>query len=182
MTDKDILAGAPKDATHYAEGMHYLALNANKKWMRYDPNGIGKYRWFEADEYKLSYMRSFRSLADIALIVELKKERDANARQAHRFAVFLCKTVEKLDGIPEFEPTKLLLSRLISGNELQAHNLEQRANEVEDFVSSYHGDNMDFSQAERRIENLRNKAKRLREPKQPGWLRDNNTHTSEGVE
>ena len=73
MNEQHILDNAPEGATHYAEGMHYLALNKSKKWMRHDPNGIGGYCWFEADSYKLSYMRSFRSLSDIKRIAELEK-------------------------------------------------------------------------------------------------------------
>jgi len=158
MNDKEILAGAPDGATHIE-----VLASTKVYYLKKDKNGMG-YAVFISNEWTTSMAVTgyVRSLADIARIVELEKERDAHARQAHRFAVFLCKTVEKLDGIPEFEPTKQMLSRLVSGNELQAHNLEQQAKGIKDFVANYCGDNMDFSQAERRIENLHNQANQLR--------------------
>ena len=76
MTDQEILDNAPKGATHYSQGIHYLALNSSNSWMRYDPNGFANAKWFAANDYKLSYSnKNFRSLADIKRIAELEKER-----------------------------------------------------------------------------------------------------------
>ena len=74
MNDQEILDNAPKGATHYSQGIHYLALNSSNSWMRYDPNGFANAKWFAANDYKLSYSnKNFRSLADIKRITELEK-------------------------------------------------------------------------------------------------------------
>ena len=74
MNDKQILENAPEGATHYAQGIHYLAYNSSGNWMRYDPNGIAGFCWFEANNLKFEYVKSFRSLSDIKRIVELEKQ------------------------------------------------------------------------------------------------------------
>ena len=75
MDNQKILDNAPEGATHYSQGMHYLSLNSNNNWMRYDPSGFANAKWFEANDYKLSYSnKNFRSLADIKRIAELEKE------------------------------------------------------------------------------------------------------------
>ena len=74
MNNKQILDNAPEGATHYAEGMHYLAYNKSGDWMRYDPNGIGGFCWFNANDFKFSYTRSFHSLSDLRRIVELEAQ------------------------------------------------------------------------------------------------------------
>jgi len=56
----------------------------------------------------------------------------------------------------------LLFSNVEPSVSLEAHNLEQQAKGVKDFVANYCGDRMDFSQADRRIENLHNQANQLR--------------------
>lgn len=71
MTNQKILDNAPEGATHHAQGMHYLALNNAGNWMRYDNNGFAGAKWFEANDFKFSYVKSFRSLADIKRIAEL---------------------------------------------------------------------------------------------------------------
>jgi hypothetical protein len=74
MTNQKILDNAPKGATHYSQGIHYLALNSSNSWMRYDPNGFANAKWFAANDYKLSYSnKNFRSLADIKRITEVEK-------------------------------------------------------------------------------------------------------------
>ena len=74
MNNKEILDNAPKGATHYSQGIHYLALNSSNNWMRYDPNGFDNAKWFEANDYKLSYCNNnMRSLADIKRIVDLER-------------------------------------------------------------------------------------------------------------
>lgn len=74
MTNQKILDNAPKGATHYSQGINYLALNSSNSWMRYDPNGFANAKWFAANDYKLSYSnKDFRSLADIKRITELEK-------------------------------------------------------------------------------------------------------------
>lgn len=73
MTDQEILDNAPRGATHYSQGIHYLALNSSNSWMRYDPNGFANAKWFAANDYKLSYSnKNFRSLADIKRIIDLE--------------------------------------------------------------------------------------------------------------
>lgn len=69
-----IIDEAPEGATHYAEGMHYLAYNKSGDWMRYDPNGIGGFCWFNANDFKFSYTRSFHALSDLHRIVRLETE------------------------------------------------------------------------------------------------------------
>jgi hypothetical protein len=73
MTNQEILDNAPEGATHYSQGIHYLALNSSNSWMRYDPNGFANAKWFAANDYKLSYSnKNFRSLADIKRIIDLE--------------------------------------------------------------------------------------------------------------
>ena len=38
--------------------------------MRYDADGFAGAKWFEANDYKFSHVRSFRSLADIQDLVD----------------------------------------------------------------------------------------------------------------
>ena len=74
MTDQEILDNAPEGATHYSQGIHYLALNSRGTWMRYNPNGFDNVKWFKADYYPSAYYnKNFRSLADIRRIVELEE-------------------------------------------------------------------------------------------------------------
>ena len=73
--DELIIENAPEGATHHSQGMHYLSLNSSNNWMRYDPNGFKNAKWFKADDYLLAYCnKSFRSLADITELVELRKK------------------------------------------------------------------------------------------------------------
>ena len=83
---KKIVEGAPERATHYAQGMHYLACNNSGKWMRYDPNGIGGLCWFDANEFKFSYTKNFHNLADLRVIIELServRELEDNREKAY---------------------------------------------------------------------------------------------------
>lgn len=73
MNNQDILNNAPKGATHYAPKMNYISGDSNGKWFRYDPNGLNGLCWFEANDYKFSYVDDFRALTDIARIVELEE-------------------------------------------------------------------------------------------------------------
>lgn len=76
MDNQEILNNAPEGATHYAQNLHYISLNKNGDWMRYDENGFTGAKWFNANDYKFSYVREFRSLADIKLIVKLEKTKE----------------------------------------------------------------------------------------------------------
>ena len=76
MTNQEILDNAPDGATHHAQGAHYLSLNESGNWMRYDDNGFAGAKWFDANDFKFSYVKSFRSLADIKRIAELEKEQN----------------------------------------------------------------------------------------------------------
>jgi len=105
MTDQEILDNAPKGATHYSQGMHYLALNSKNNWMRYDQNGVKNANWFKADDYLLAYCnKSFRSLADIKRIAELERDAFVKSNEAnaatHRAIEML---LEKDDRIAELE-------------------------------------------------------------------------------
>tara|TARA_Y100000310_G_C20689941_1_gene821576 strand:+ start:3352 stop:3810 length:459 start_codon:yes stop_codon:yes gene_type:complete len=85
MTDQEILDNAPEGATHYAPKLHYIARNKNGDWMRYDPNGIGGYCWFEANDYYLSYADDYRSLSDIRQLVEKNKRIEALELQCAKY-------------------------------------------------------------------------------------------------
>jgi hypothetical protein len=90
MTNQEILDNAPEGATHYSQGIHYLALNSRGTWMRYDPNGFDNAKWFKADHYPLHYFdKNFRSLADIKRIAELEKERETQ-EQALKELLYCC--------------------------------------------------------------------------------------------
>lgn len=69
-----IVAGAPDGATHYAPDMHYLAYNNSGNWMRYEPNLIGGFCWFAADDFKFSYTSDFQSLDTLRTIIDLHDE------------------------------------------------------------------------------------------------------------
>jgi hypothetical protein len=94
-------------------------------------------------------------------IAELKKERDALHITLQELAIDVvdrgCGHVGA--GLSEFASN---LVKFGAWKEIQARNLEQQAKGI-DFVNNYRGNRMDFSQAERRIVDLRTQAKQLRE-------------------
>lgn len=189
MTDKEILAGAPEGANIVDMDNLFFdgygnQLSKNGKWSISNRN----------PHYP-------RSLADIRALVEkderikeLDKERVELQSYAVRVVTFIICAVEKLRDIPEFKPTGDVLNRAIKLTPkiaLEAHNLEQQISAVKQLISNvgvFQGSEsvgcyLDYDMVIDELNKL--KAKQLREgvePKQPGWLRDNNTHTGEGVE
>lgn len=71
---RQIVAGAPKGATHYAPNMPYFAYNNSGNWMWYEPNVLGGFCWFTAEGFKLKYTSDFQSLDTLRQIIDLHDE------------------------------------------------------------------------------------------------------------
>jgi hypothetical protein len=73
-TLESIIKSKPEGATHYAENFRFLVFNSSNKWMRYDPNGLNGFCWFNADKLNLESIKNIRSLADIQKQIDQLKE------------------------------------------------------------------------------------------------------------
>ena len=149
--DELILENAPEGATHHSQGMHYLSLNSSNNWMRYDPNGFKNAKWFKADDYLLAYCnKSFRSLADITELVELRKKNAELVKYKNR--------VDEI--IQSFGIQSCINDEVDLKKAVAIFKLEQQATGIDLALSDYpcmYGDTKVY------VADLENRAKKLRE-------------------
>jgi len=162
MTDKEILAGAPEGDVCVDAGNDY-----------FNEHGVMWAEHCKCFDFHDRPEMPCRSLSDIRSLVE----KDERIKELEKECDNLKRPIELGDRV------------IFTKVNLEAHNLYQQAKILKELAREAYTDTKEgctyhMLLTQKALE-LTRQAKQLREgvePKQPGWLRDNNTHTGEGVE